>query len=119
MEGQINEWIFYVSAAVFVAMICAFAFYLHLHKKREGISYPMAILKLKLFIRQKYGEQAKSEEQFCEDYGISEKESFLAVLQSEEEDVLFPQVIAEALSKIGPPVVHINRNFYVEQRFAV
>ena len=50
MEGQINEWIFYASAAVFVALICVFAFYLYLHKKREGISHPLAIQKLKAFI---------------------------------------------------------------------
>ena len=119
MEGQINEWIFYASAAVFVALICVFAFYLYLHKKREGISYPLAIQKLKIFISQKYGKLEGNQERFCEEYGISEKESFLAVLAAREDEVLFPQIIAEALSKIGPPVVLMNRHYYIEQRFAV
>ncbi len=119
MEGQINEWIFYASAAVFVALICVFAYYLHLHKKREGISYPLAIQKLKLFISQKYGQVEGNQERFCDEYGIAEKDSFIAVLQSRDEEVLFPQVIAEALSKIGPPVVLMNRHYYIEQRFAV
>jgi len=119
MEGQINEWIFYASATVFVALICVFAFYLYLHKKREGISYPFAVQKLKMFIRHKYGKLEGNQEQFCDDFGISEKDSFLEVLQAEEGEVLFPHIIAEALSKIGPPVVHINRNFFIEQRFAI
>ena len=66
MEGQINEWIFYASAAVFVALICVVAFYLYLHKKREGISHPLAIQKLKAFISQKYGKLEGNQERFCE-----------------------------------------------------
>ena len=119
MEGQINEWIFYASAAVLVAFISVFAYYLYVHKKREGMSYSLAIQKLKVFIRSKYGQLEGNQERFCEEYGITEKDSFLAVLQAREDEVLFPQVIAEALSAIGPPVVHINRNFYVDQRYAV
>lgn len=117
MEGQINEWIFYVSATVFVLLICVFAYYLHLHKKREGISYSAAIQKLKIFISQKYGSQEDSQERFCDEYDISEKESLLTVLQSSPEEVLFPQLIAEALSKIGPRVILMNRTYYIEERF--
>lgn len=118
MEGQINEWIFYASSAVFVVLIGVFAFYLYLHKKREGISYPLAIQKLKIFIRQKYGSLEGNQERFCEEYEISEKESFLAVLHSSGDEISAPQIIAEALSKIGPKVILMNRTFYVEERYA-
>ena len=117
MEGQINEWIFYASSAIFVVLICVFAFYLYLHKKREGMSYALAILKLKRFINQKYGSVEGNHERFCEDYDISEKESFMAVLQASDGEVLFPQLIAEAMSKIGPRVVLMNRTYYIEERF--
>ena len=117
MEGQINEWIFYASSAVFVVLICVFAFYLYLHKKREGISYSLAIQKLKFFIRQKYGSLEGNQERFCEEYNISEKESFLAVLEAQEGEILFPQLLAEALSKIGPRVILRERTFYIEERF--
>ncbi|MCE7994161.1 MAG: hypothetical protein HEP71_19390 [Roseivirga sp.] len=117
MEGQINEWIFYASSTVFVVLIGVFAFYLYLHKKREGISYPLAIQKLKSFINQKYGTQAGSQERFCDEYGISEKESLVAVLNTSSDEVLSPQVIGEALSKIGPRVVLMNRTYYIEESF--
>ncbi len=117
MEGQINEWIFYASSIVFVVLIGVFAFYLYLHKKREGISYSLAIQKLKSFIAQKYGSLEGNQERFCEEYGISEKESFLAVLSASSEEVNSPQVIGEALSKIGPRVVLMNRTYYVEESF--
>jgi hypothetical protein len=115
MEGQINEVILYASSAVFVGLIAVFAFYLHLHKKREGISYPLAIQRLKSFINQKYGSLEGNQERFCEEYGISEKESFVAVLTSSPEEVQSPQVIGEALSKIGPKVVMMNRTYYIEE----
>lgn len=115
MEGQINEWIFYASSTVFVVLIGVFAFYLYLHKKREGISYPLAVLKLKSFISQKYGAVEGNQERFCEEYGISEKESFLAVLNASTEEILSPGVIGEALSKIGPTVVLMNRTYFIEE----
>lgn len=118
MEGQINEWIFYASSTVFVVLIGVFAFYLYLHKKREGISYPLAVLKLKSFIRQKYGTLEGNQERFCEEYDISEKESFVAVLNASSEEVLSPKVIGEALSKIGPNVVLMNRTYYIEKPFS-
>lgn len=117
MEGQINEWIFYTSSTVFVVLIGVFAFYLYLHKKREGISYALAIQKLKSFIHQKYGSLEGNQERFCDEYGISEKDSFLAILNASGEEVLSPQIIGEALSKIGPKVVLMNRTYYVEESF--
>lgn len=119
MEGQINEWIFYASSAVFVVLIGVFAFYLYLHKKREGISYPLAIQKLKIFINQKYGNTEDNQERFCDEYEISEKESFLAVLRSADDEIRSPQVIGEALSKIGPRVTLMNRTYYIEERYGL
>lgn len=117
MPEQINEWIFYASAIVFIALIGVFAFYLHLHKKREGISYSLAIQKLKLFIQQKYGSLEGNQERFCEEYGISEKESFLSVLSAPAEEIHSPQIVGEALSKIGPKVVLMNRTYYIEESY--
>jgi hypothetical protein len=118
MEGQINEWIFYTSSIVFVVLIGVFAFYLYLHKKREGISYPLAKQKLRAFISQKYGGVEGHQEQFCDEYGIDEKESFLAVLSASNEEVVAPRVVGEALSKIGPRVVLMNRTYYIEESYS-
>lgn len=115
MQEQINEWIFYASSIVFIGLIGVFAFYLYLHKKREGISYFLAIQKLKLFIQQKYGSFEGNQERFCEEYGISEKESLLSVLSTSAEEIHFPQIVGEALSKIGPKVVLMNRTYYIEE----
>ena len=118
MEGQINEWIIYASSIVFIGLVAVLAGYLYVHKKREGLSYPMAIQKLKIFIKERYGALDGNQERFCEDFGISEKESFLLVLKKEDDAVLFPQVIEEALNKIGPPVVLMNRVYYLQDRYA-
>ena len=117
MEEQINEWIFYASTIVFIALIGVFAFYLYLHKKREGISYSLAIQKLKLFIHQKYGSLEGNQERFCEEYGISEKDSLLTVLSSSSDEIHSPQILGEALGKIGPKVVLMNRTYFIEESY--
>ena len=118
MEGQINVWIIFASSMVFIGLVTVLALYLYFHKKREGISYPVAIRKIKSFITQRYGALDGNQERFCEEFGISEKESLLEVLRNDQDTVLFPKVIEEALNKIGMPVVFINRAYYAHKRYA-
>ena len=57
MEQEINVMIFYVSSTVIVALIGVLAWYLYTHKKREGISYRLAIYKITSFAKQQYNRE--------------------------------------------------------------
>ncbi len=113
MEQQINAIVIYLSSAVFVGLVSVLAFYLYSHKKKEGISYRAAIFTISNFVRQRYSSK-DAVEQFCEEYDIPEKQSFLQAIQAEGSEVLIPQTIAQALNKIGYKVHLVNKVYYIQ-----
>ncbi len=113
MEQEINEMTFYLSAAIFIGLILVFAWYLYTHKKKEGISYRAAIYKITHFASQRYSGQ-NAIEQFCEDYEIPERGSFLRAVAARGEEVLVPQIVGDALNKIGYRVHLVNKVYYLQ-----